>query len=843
MMKYWFDWFSIFDRMLRESAKISTYSMVAIGIIGTVAHCVYGALWLYVTPLEHENLWLRVVGAISCFGLLINKNWPKSWKKFLPWYWFSVVSYTLPFFATFQLLGSNYSLLRSMLEVTMVFFVIAIFSKPMIALINMIIGVVAAIFAAYLIIPNFNSLNHTLLLSIHLQVMIYTLVGGFIFSRSNLRGLLAQEKLETLKAHTGSIAQELRTPLNQLRRRMEDISQRLPHPQPGEPSQSISTQDLQAIHRHVSKGKFTVDRGVHVIEMTLDEIASKPVDKAVVRYLLASTVTQKAVDEYAYPSLNERSRVSITVLQDFIFKGDETKYLFMLFNLLKNAIFYFKDFPYAHVKIIVDNYTVEVKDTGPGMQPEVLARAFEPFHSEGKQGSTGLGLSFCKRTMISFGGDIVCDSVPQEYTRFSICFPPLDSEELAAHEMGVMKQAVGLFKGKRILVVDDMASLRKEARGMLAPLEALIDEAGDGEDALKQLALQRYDAMLLDLNMPLLDGYATADKIRRGHIPGYEQLTIVAYSSDPPDLARAKLERMGVNAFVAKGSPVLELIETLCRAHTASECVEKALPASPKLSGKTVLLVDDEAFSRKYLRALLQKCDLRVVEASSGRDALNLLNGSTPIDGVVTDINMHGLTGLDFARAMRALPRPIGALPIIAVSAHSDQAMFAAAQEAGINDFLVKPVKPVEFNNKLEQLLLAEPDKTKQSPALQQGGADEGGEAERAPHLLDTAQLTKMRQIGMLDGDLSDGLRDMQAKLDVLTGHVATNDFRQALALMHTLVGLAGQMGAHAFHKELRARYIFTMEAGKWPGDGTWLAKLRELFSETERLIKARLTA
>ena len=109
-----------------------------------MVHCIYGVLWIYVTPLEYETVWLRLAGALSGFGLLMNKRWPAPLKRFLPWYWFLVVLYTLPFFATFQLLASNYSMLRSMVEVTMIFFVIIVFPQPVLAVTNMAIGMAAS---------------------------------------------------------------------------------------------------------------------------------------------------------------------------------------------------------------------------------------------------------------------------------------------------------------------------------------------------------------------------------------------------------------------------------------------------------------------------------------------------------------------------------------------------------------------------------------------------------------------------------------------------------------------------------------------------------------------------
>lgn len=832
--------FQHFDRLLQDNAKRSVASMVAIGALGTVAHCVYGILWVYVTPLEHETVWLRLVGAISCFGLLINRHWPQRWKRFLPWYWFAVVLYTLPFFATYQLLGSNYSVLRSMLEVTVVFFVIVVFSQPVIAVVNLLVGMAAAALAAYILIPNFSDLNHALLRSVHLQVMVFTLMGGLIFSRSNLKGLLAQEKVETMKTLTGSIAHELRNPLNQLKCRLDAIGQRLPNLSANDPAPHIPATDLDVIFRELAKSKVAIERGMQVIEMTLAEIHAKPVLNTDLRYISAASATRKAVAEFSYQSGSERERVSITVLQDFLFKGDETKYIFILFNLLKNAIFYFPLYPHAHVKITVDAHTVTVEDSGPGMKPEVLARAFESFHSEGKPGGTGLGLAFCKRTMRSFGGDIVCESVPRQFTRFTMHFPVIGAEEIAARERDLLRHARAAFEGKRILIVEDMSMLRATARAALAPLGAEIDEAEDGSVALEKLASQHYDAMLLDLSMPVMDGYATAEKIRNGGVPGLEHITIVVHSAESPQAVRGRLDRIGVDAFIPKGCAPLELVEGLYRAHTSSIHREKTLSDAAMLWGKTALIADDEAFNRRYLRAILQERGLQVIEADNGHTALALLQNTDGIDLVVTDISMPGLSGLEIGRAIRSLPEPRNTTPVIAMSAHSDQAMRLAAQEAGIEGFLVKPVDPVALLQKLiEQFTAHKPARFSSEPSPRPKPMKTENPAEDP--ILDTAKLDTLRQIGLTSGDLAQGLEDLRGKLERLSDLVRANNFVQAQELMHAFVGLAGQMGARALHEAARTIYVSTVETRQWPSNLAWLDHLRELFSQTERSMKSRL--
>src|SRR4030095_10193797 len=98
-------------------------------------------------------------------------------------------------------------------------------------------------------------------------------------------------------------------------------------------------------------------------------------------YLTAAATTEKAVHEYAFASDAERSRVSVHVIEDFDFRADETAYLFVLFNLIKNALYYMALDPGARVTVTVDDHQVKVHDTGPGGAPDTLAKLFQPFGS------------------------------------------------------------------------------------------------------------------------------------------------------------------------------------------------------------------------------------------------------------------------------------------------------------------------------------------------------------------------------------------------------------------------------------------------------------------------------
>lgn len=829
-----------FETALRDCSIASARSMAITGTVGAIIFAGYAILWLYVTPVEHESLGLRGIAVLLCLAVALSPRWPERYRHLLPWTWFIAVMYALPFYATYQLLGSNYSILRSMLEVSMVFFVIVIFPHYLLALTNMALGIGLGVLAGYLTIPYFDTLNHDIVKSVHLQAMIYSVGAGLLFTRSNMRSMLARQRVDALKDLAASIAHELRNPLGQLRNRLDSISRILPAPTTGGQHLTMPAREVDTVYEELAQGKLAIERGMQVIAMTLDEINARPLDTSNLRYVSAATATRKAVDEFGYDGSADRARVALHIAQDFVFKGDETRYVFLLFNLLKNAIHYFQAYPAAHITITVDRSCVTFEDTGPGIQPDVLARLFESFHTSGKAGGTGLGLSYCKRTMVAFGGDIRCESQPNRFTRFELRFPEVALAELAAHEAHVLARARQIFSGKRLLVVDDVPALRKTARSLLAPLNAEIVEAENGQQALELLAASPFDAMVLDLSMPVLDGYATADSIRGGRVAGMSRLPIVAFTTESTHVARAKLERVGVDALVNKPCSPVELIEALCRAHELARSASDTALAAESLAGKTILIADDDGLNRRYLRAMLEKHRIKVMEASDGVSALNLLEALNAhgvdavesVDAIVTDIHMPALDGIGLAQAVQAAaltPRPV----LIALSARDDEAMVAKAIGAGISDFVSKPVEATRLFETLARHLA-----TAEEPAPATAPAQAPARAEvPAQDLLNHKHLETLRSVGILEKVLPEALKSTRGQIDQLQEPVARRDVDTTRQLLHSLIGVCGNMGSHALHQRLRAMYALLVEHHEWPGAG-WHDELVALHARTALAVR-----
>jgi CheY-like chemotaxis protein/HPt (histidine-containing phosphotransfer) domain-containing protein len=577
---------------------------------------------------------------------------------------------------------------------------------------------------------------------------------------------------------------------------------------------------------------LAVTRGLQVIAMTLDQVSQKPMDTAAFSYLSAAEATYKAVQEYGYAGDEERARVSVRVIEDFSFRGDETAYLFVLFNLIKNALYYVALCPNAGVTITVEREHVKVRDTGPGIAPQLMARLFEPFLSAGKSGGTGLGLSYCQRVMRGFGGQISCESVQGEYTEFTLGFPPISDQESETHRLAVLERARSAFAGKRLLIVDDDAAQRMTTRHKLQVLDATIDEAANGHRALEMLARQSYDLVLLDLNMPLLDGYAVAERIRQGQVPANRLVPIVAHTSEPAHLASVKTQKAGMDAFVGKPCAQLPLLQALQQAlaHPSAGLQADAAP----LAGRRILLADDNPCNRAAVAAYLRHAGATVVQAAHGPELLGQLPSSDRWDAILMDINMPGMSGMETTQAIRLSGMAWRNVPIIAVTAHADEKTVSAARAAGMNDFITKPVEAAILVAKLSQLISgnALPAAVPAPPEPSAAAAEPEGE------LLNLERLEGFRRIGMLQELLNDYLPEIARLIARLERGVTTGNLNETIDALHSLLGMSGEAGAQALHRLVRQIYVPMIEARAWPADNDWLAHVKAAAARAEKELR-----
>ncbi|HSB54126.1 MAG TPA: response regulator, partial [Gemmatimonadales bacterium] len=393
--------------------------------------------------------------------------------------------------------------------------------------------------------------------------------------------------------------------------------------------------------------------------------------------------------------------------------GDEGRVRQVLLNLVGNAV---KFTEAGHVRLAVrrddhpDQVRFEVEDTGVGIPLDKQEAIFDKFtqadaSTTRRFGGTGLGLAICRQLVTLMGGEIGVTSVPGQGSTFWFVLP------LPAHGGPLASQLPQLPQGTRVLVVDDVAVVQELMTEMVGRMGALVDQAGDGLAALA--ALRRaarnhpYDAVLLDLALPDMDGLAIAQAVAAD--PDIAGTPIIAFSGANSRPRDSELLTAGVTAFLRK--PVvphelhLELLHALGVAPPAPSrpgAIEGTVAPDPSSSHATapsirVLVVDDNAVNQRVAARMLAKEGCRVDGAADGQEAVDLAS-RLPYDLILMDCMMPRMDGYEATAAIRKLPTPAGKVPVIAMTANALQGERERCLAAGMDDYVTKPVRPEELH-------------------------------------------------------------------------------------------------------------------------------------------------
>lgn len=778
------------------------------------------------TPV-YDDGWLRMIDTALSLGLFLRDRWPERWKRFYYPYSYAWMTVTLPltFMFTSLMRGGGSVAVGNMLMSSFLVLLLSDWrNTAVILLTGMGLGGLL-----YLGVSSHPQMPVDFFE--RFPILLASVVGGSLF-KTALEHSTAERVRSAYAALAASIAHEMRNPLAQIKQSLDTIDNQLPQPRHGE-RYSLEADKLKALHRNVRAGELAVRRGLQVISMTLDEVNARPADPSKFEFLSAADVCAKAVQEYSYETEEQRARVVLNVIKDFTFRGDETAFVFVLFNLIKNSLYYLGPYPGTFLTIVVDEQQVRVRDNGPGISPEKLERLFEPFETAGKSGGTGLGLVYCRRVMRAFGGDISCASVKGEYTEFTAHFPHVDEAEREEHRRVTIAQARTVLAGKRILIVEDDPVQRMATRHKLGllTLTAELEEAENGQQALQKLRRQHYDIVLLDLRMPGIDGYTVAETVRAEPGPNQE-VRILAYTSEPPHLAREKALRRGMDGFVSKPCAQLPLLTALQSAlqHSRGAAGEHGIA----LAGRRILVADDSAFNRKAVAAQLRNAGAIVGEAEHGQAVLDQLQSGGAFDAVLLDLHMPGMDGLEVTRVVRGSETVWAQVPVIALTASSDEAAVAAARAAGMNGFLVKPVDQALLYEELQKVIAAGPTQRGSMPPPPTppatGAADES--------LLMLSRLESYRRLGMLGELINDYLPEMTRLVAKLADAAARDDKEGCLSALHTLLGMSGEAGCQALYRQVRQVYVPLLEDDRWPAPG-WVGEVKALAQRSHEALKA----
>ncbi len=405
----------------------------------------------------------------------------------------------------------------------------------------------------------------------------------------------------------------------------------------------------------------------------------------------------------------------------FAVEGDPHRLRQMVINLVGNAI-KFTEVGEVILDVAVDRIEASgpmlhfrVSDTGVGIPQEKMDTIFEAFEQADtsttrRYGGTGLGLAIVSRLVDLMDGNIWVESEVGRGSEFHFTarFGTASAELIPS----ISEIHPPALRGLRVLIVDDNATSRRILMEMLnnwgmQPQAVSTVAAGLAELERSYAPGTPYALILTDSNMPDQDGFELARQIqnRRGLCGSMIMMLTSADRNDD----QSRCQELSISAYLIKPVKQSELLDAIVQAvgtttQLAGSAVSPTAPARTAEKSKSILLAEDSLINQKLAIGLLERWGHRVTVANNGVEAVNL-SGAGAFDLILMDVQMPELDGLDATRAIRLREQQAGGhLPIIAMTAHAMKGDRELCLAAGMDGYLMKPIRAEQLFRQIEEL-------------------------------------------------------------------------------------------------------------------------------------------
>ncbi len=523
-------------------------------------------------------------------------------------------------------------------------------------------------------------------------------------------------------------------------------------------------------------------------------------------------------------------------------RGDPGRLRQVLLNLTGNAVKFTHSGEIAvRVSLVseTDQNTLlrfSVKDTGIGIPVDKQAMLFNKFvqvdaSTTRQYGGTGLGLAISKQLVELMSGEISVES--KEGQGAEVWFTARFDKQ-AEREHTVSPPPT--IRGAHILVVDDNATNREVLMVQLRSWGIRPEEAPDGPSALEALSRASdvgdpFQAAILDMQMPGMDGADLAQSIKADEDLKDTRLVLMSSLGQRGDAKR--MEEVGFSAYLTKPARQSDLFNSLSA--VLSDTVASQRPTiitrhkirEMRRGAVRILLAEDNIVNQQVAVGILKKLGLSADAVANGAEAVKALE-TLPYDLVLMDVQMPEMDGIEATRHIRD-PRSAvknHRVPIIALTAHAMQGDREMFLNAGMNDYVAKPVNPQTLVDVLEKWLPKE-------TALMQGQAP-------GPHVSSSsvpghepeAVFDRAGMLGRLMEDenlarrvAAGYLEDIPLQIKVLREYLQSGDVANAERQAHTIKGASATVGGEALRE-----VAFDMEKAARAGDlDAVVARLPEL--------------
>ncbi|MBU0993611.1 MAG: response regulator [Proteobacteria bacterium] len=350
-----------------------------------------------------------------------------------------------------------------------------------------------------------------------------------------------------------------------------------------------------------------------------------------------------------------------------------------------------------------------VKDSGIGIDPKVHDKLFDAFsQADGsttrKYGGTGLGLTICKKIIQMMGGEIWVESAIGKGSSFYFTAKFKVPPENFPTEYVVP----GDLKNIRALLVEDNRSTSEVLTRFLESFGFLPEVTDTAEKALdlyeKSIAGHRFGLILMDVKLPGMDGITASELIMNERRVKAPPIIIVSASSSPTEIERSR--KIGIHTYLVKPIKQSHLYDSIMelfgkemaltnRSASAGAFVPK------KYSDLSILLVEDNMINQMVAIEILSTSEISVDTANNGLEAVRMVQ-EKKYDAVLMDLQMPEMDGLEATETIRKKLN-MNDLPIIAMTANVMQEDRDKCAEAGMNDYVPKPIDSQELFTVLEK--------------------------------------------------------------------------------------------------------------------------------------------
>jgi CheY-like chemotaxis protein len=351
-----------------------------------------------------------------------------------------------------------------------------------------------------------------------------------------------------------------------------------------------------------------------------------------------------------------------------------------------------------------------VSDTGIGIPEEKQAAIFGAFEqvdssTTRKYGGTGLGLSISAELVKLMGGEMWVESKERQGSKFHFTLT------LGLNKGRKRKPSKRAHKltGLPVLVVDDNGSNRRILHEILTNWRMKPALASSGAEALAALGNGKanFAMVLLDLQMPVMDGLAVAERIRKDQRYSEVKLILLTSAGRPSDAERC--EELRISAYLTKPIKQSELFDAIVTAmaeHGSTRAADRRTTVPLERSGRSlkVLLAEDNPVNQMLATRILEKLGHRVQVANNGKEAMQKVQDQT-FDLIVMDVQMPEMDGLEATMAIRAAEKGSGRhVPIVAMTAHAMKGDRERCLEAGMDAYLSKPIRIDELKEVISEI-------------------------------------------------------------------------------------------------------------------------------------------